>query len=112
MGEVLVLSRNRFIRRLLEQNFIRVDGPRLEDGNVIYYEVWRQCGDPEDACSVRIAFDRKFLSKPANEFARTTIRVVREAKGMLNAGGGTVVGPEVWTEFHGEGNVRTGWDTA
>jgi hypothetical protein len=95
MGEELVLARNRFILRLLEQNFIRVEGPSLEDGNRLLYDVWKRNRDHEDQCRVRIAFDRKFLSEPNNEFARAALQALREAKRRLHTGGETKQGQRI-----------------
>ena len=83
MGEELILSRNRFIMRLLEQNFARVDGPGLKDGKRIFYDVWGGNLDVDEGVRVRIAFDRKFLSEPSNEFARTTLQALRKTKVRL-----------------------------
>ncbi len=82
MGEERVLMRSRFILRLLEQNFLRVDGPWFEEGKRVFYDVWGQ-----DECRVRMTFDREFLSERDNDFARTTLETLREAKEMLRAKG-------------------------
>jgi len=86
MGEELVLVRNRFILRLLRQNFAHVEGPRLEDENSIAYDVWNRSRDLEDDQCVRIAFERRFLGEADNDFAATTLHVLREAKGLLHTG--------------------------
>jgi hypothetical protein len=112
MGEELVLARNRFILRLLEQNFIRVEGPSLEDGNRILYDVWKRSRDLEDECRVRIAFDRKFLGEPNNDFARAAIQALREAKRKLHTRGGTTHGQRVLGGFTVDNEVRMGSDTA
>ena len=106
MGEELVLSRNRFILRLLKQNFVHVDGPRLEglEPKNIQYEVGRPAGDLRGRDRVRIAFGQRFLSEPDNDFARIALRALREAKGMLH-GTGCRRGPYADTEGY-EGRVR------
>jgi hypothetical protein len=106
MGEELVLSRNRFILRLLKQNFAHVDGPRFEgfDSGSVRYEVGRPVGDLWDRNRVRIAFGQRFLREPANDFARVALQVLREAKGMLH-GTGSRMGPYAETEGY-DGNVR------
>jgi hypothetical protein len=81
MGEELVLARNRFILKLLKQNFVRVDGPWFEDGKSILYEVG--VGRRQKR-RVRIAFDLAFLSEPDNDFARVTLKALRDAKGLLH----------------------------
>ena len=88
MGEELILTRNRFILDLLRQNFVRVDGPRLEDEKSIVYDVWNRKRDPGDENCVRIAFDRGFLREAGNDFARATLQALRDAKGLLHAAGG------------------------
>lgn len=106
MGEELVLSRNRFILRLLEQNFLRVDGPRFEDGKNVFYDVWTRSRDKR---CVRIAFDHAFLSEPSNDFARATLEALRQAKGMLHNGSG---GARIQARQGFGGNQETGYDTA
>jgi hypothetical protein len=96
MGEELVLARNRFIMRMLEQNFVRVDGPRFEDGKSIFYEV--RTGRRHKR-SVRIAFDLAFLSEPDNEFARVTLEALRDAKGLLHEGARKVQGRRAMPSF-------------
>ena len=65
MGDELVLTRNRFILRLLRQNFAHVEGPRFEDENHITYDVWNRRREPDDEDCVRIAFGRRFLGDHA-----------------------------------------------
>jgi len=106
MGEELVLSRNRFILRLLRQNFLYVDGPRLEalEPKNIQYAVGRPAGDLRDRSRVRIVFGGRFLSEPDNDFARVAIQALREAKGMLH-GTGRRRGPCAEAEGY-DGRVR------
>lgn len=92
MGDELLLTRNQFILGLLKQNFVRVEGPRLEDGeNRISYEVWNRGPDPDRDHSVRIAFEVEFLKEPGNDFARTALQVLRRAKWRLRSAPGTRV---------------------
>jgi hypothetical protein len=110
MGEELVLARNRFIMRLLEQNFVRVDGPRFEDGKSIFYEVGTR-----GRCkhSVRIAFDLAFLSEPDNEFARVTLEALRDAKGLLHEGSRRVEGRSAMPSFAEKVQIgETGYESA
>ena len=88
MGDELVLTRNRFILRLLRQNFAHVEGPRFEDESHITYDVWNRRRDPDDEDCVRIAFNRGFLREAGNDFARATLQVLREAKGLLHGARG------------------------
>lgn len=82
MGEERVLTRSRFILRLLEQNFLRVHGPWFEEGKRVFYEVWGR-----DESRVRMTFDRELLSERDNDFARITLETLRDAKELLRAKG-------------------------
>ncbi len=83
MGEGIFEVRSRFIRRLLEQNFVAVRGPRVvEEEKRVYFDVWKS--SRSERC-VHIAFDFDFLSEAGNDFARTTLEALKDAKGMLKA---------------------------
>ncbi len=100
MGEELIFRRNQFIVRLLRQNFGCVEGPRFGGGNFVFYDVWKETRDSEQGNRVRIVFTRELLAEAENDFARTTLQALRNAKSVLQQrqrgmrGSGTTQGVE------------------
>jgi len=76
-------------------------------GYSIFYDARRRS---RDECRVRIAFDRELLRERDNDFARTTLEALREAKGMLRAGAGGVTMQEAMKEW--DEKEQIGCDTA
>jgi hypothetical protein len=108
-SEDLVLSRNRLILKLFEQNFALVDGPCFDDPDGVHYDVSRRDVANERMPRVCIEFQRQFLSERDSDFVRFTLDALLKAKRILHVRSGSTGSPVAVRVS--DAGVRIGWDT-
>ena len=107
-SENLVLSRNRLIRRLFEQNFALVEGPCFDDPNGVHYDVSSRETDNERMRRVCIEFQKQFLGERDSDFVQFTLDALQKAKRILYVQSGWI-SSQVSIRVSDAG-VRIGWD--